>query len=49
MDLAHGEHRRDRGFTLVEIVVAIVLVGVPAAVVVVGVGSLTATGRSAAC
>jgi prepilin-type N-terminal cleavage/methylation domain-containing protein len=41
--------RRDRGFTLVEILIAIVLVGILSAVVVVGVGSLTSKGSSAAC
>lgn len=39
----------DDGFTLVEIVVAIVLVGVLSAVVVVGVGRLTSQGADAAC
>ncbi len=39
----------DRGFTLVEILVAIVLVGVLSAVVVVGVGGLTSSGSTAAC
>jgi prepilin-type N-terminal cleavage/methylation domain-containing protein len=39
----------DGGFTLVEIVIAIVLVGVLSAVVVVGVASLTGKGESAAC
>jgi prepilin-type N-terminal cleavage/methylation domain-containing protein len=43
-------HRRhDRGFTLVEILIAIVLVGILAAVVVLGVGSLTGKGSAAAC
>lgn len=40
---------RDRGFTLVEILIAIVLVGILSAVVVVGVGSLTSRGGGAAC
>ena len=45
-------HRRrdlDRGFTLVEVLVAIVLVGILGAVAVVGVGALTDTGATAAC
>jgi prepilin-type N-terminal cleavage/methylation domain-containing protein len=37
------------GFTLVEILIAIVLVGVLSAVVVVGVGQLTSKGASASC
>jgi len=40
---------RDGGFTLVEIVIAIVLVGILSAVVVVGVGNLTSKGTEAAC
>ena len=40
---------RDRGFTLIEILVAIVLVGVLAAVAVVGVGALTDSGARSAC
>ena len=39
----------DRGFTLVEVVIAIVLVGILSAVVVVGVGNLTTRGTTAAC
>ena len=39
----------DRGFTLVEVVIAIVLVGILSAVVVVGVGQLTTRGTTAAC
>ncbi len=41
--------RQDKGFTLVEILIAIVLVGILSAVVVVGVGNLTSKGTSAAC
>ena len=40
---------RDRGFTLVEVVIAIVLVGILSSVVVVGVGQLTNRGTSASC
>lgn len=40
---------RARGFTLVEILISIVLVGILSAVVVVGVGRLTQQGTSAAC
>ncbi len=40
---------RDRGFTLVEVVIAIVLVGILSAVVVVGVGNLTSRGNTSAC
>jgi prepilin-type N-terminal cleavage/methylation domain-containing protein len=43
------ETRRDRGFTLVEILIAIVLVGILSAVVVVGIGNLTSKGTDAAC
>jgi prepilin-type N-terminal cleavage/methylation domain-containing protein len=39
----------DEGFTLIEIVIAIVLVGILSAVAVVGIGSLTDKGSSAAC
>lgn len=45
----HLRTRSDPGFTLVEILVAIVLVGILSAVVVVGVGSLTDKGTAAAC
>jgi prepilin-type N-terminal cleavage/methylation domain-containing protein len=41
--------RRDSGFTLVEILIAIVLVGILSAVVVVGVGTLTDQGEESAC
>ena len=46
----NNEHcGRDQGFTLVEIVIAIVLVGILSAVAVVGIGALTEKGSDAAC
>lgn len=39
----------DRGFTLVEILIAIVLVGILSAVVVIGISNLTSKGSSSAC
>lgn len=41
--------RRDRGFTLVEILIAIVLVGILSAVAVVGISNLVSKGTSSAC
>jgi prepilin-type N-terminal cleavage/methylation domain-containing protein len=41
--------KKDQGFTLVEILIAIVVVGILAAVVVVGISSLTSKGNSTAC
>jgi prepilin-type N-terminal cleavage/methylation domain-containing protein len=41
--------KKDQGFTLVEILIAIVVVGILAAVVVVGISSLTNKGNSSAC
>jgi len=39
----------DDGFTLVEILIAIVLVGILSAVVIVGIGRLTEDGANSAC
>ena len=46
---ADAPRARDRGFTLVEILIAIVLVGILSAVVVVGVSNLTDKGSASAC
>ena len=46
---ATQQHGDDKGFTLVEILIAIVLVGILSAVVVVGIGNLTSKGSSTAC
>jgi prepilin-type N-terminal cleavage/methylation domain-containing protein len=43
------DNQKNRGFTLIEILIAIVLVGVLAGVVVVGIGALTEKGSAAAC
>jgi prepilin-type N-terminal cleavage/methylation domain-containing protein len=48
-DAGRDDARHDDGFTLVEIVIAIVLVGILSAVAVVGIGSLTSKGNSSAC
>ena len=45
----HRRRVRDHGFTLIEILVAIVVVGILAAVVVLGVSALTGPSGSAAC
>ncbi len=47
--VAPRRRRTDEGFTLVEILIAIVLVGILSAVVVVGVGNLTSKGTASAC
>lgn len=49
LDHRCDQHRADHGFTLIEIVIAIVLVGILSAVAVVGIGSLTSKGSDAAC
>jgi general secretion pathway protein G len=43
------EKRGSGGFTLVELLITIVIVGILAAVVVLAIGGLTDTGESAAC
>lgn len=40
---------QDRGFTLVEILIAIVLIGILSAVVVIGIANLTDEGSESAC
>jgi prepilin-type N-terminal cleavage/methylation domain-containing protein len=49
MDGAASDTAIDQGFTLIEIVIAIVLVGILSAVAVIGIGSLTSKGNNAAC
>ncbi len=49
MKTHHRQPNRDKGFTLVEILISIVLVGILSAVVVVGIGNLTSKGTTAAC
>lgn len=44
-----SDGRDDKGFTLVEILIAIVLIGILSAVVVVGISNLTSKGSSSAC
>jgi prepilin-type N-terminal cleavage/methylation domain-containing protein len=39
----------DEGFTLIELLIAIVVIGVLSAVVIVGIGGLTNSGKTAAC
>jgi prepilin-type N-terminal cleavage/methylation domain-containing protein len=46
---SHTHQRSDNGFTLVEILIAIVVVGILAAVVVIGISSLTSKGNTTAC
>jgi len=44
-----GGRREDEGFTLIEILIAIVLVGILSAVAVVGISNLVSKGSSSAC
>ncbi len=39
----------DKGFTLIEVLIAIVVVGILSAVVIIGIGALTNKGSSSAC
>ncbi len=39
----------DKGFTLIEVLIAIVVVGILSAVVIIGIGALTNKGNSSAC
>ncbi|HEY7627297.1 MAG TPA: prepilin-type N-terminal cleavage/methylation domain-containing protein [Ilumatobacteraceae bacterium] len=45
----HRKQRGDKGFTLIEILIAIVLVGILSAVAVVGISNLTSKGAKSAC
>ena len=45
----HRASRRDSGFTLIEVLIAIVVVGVLSAVVILGIGALTDSGEESAC
>ena len=49
MTTSTPSHRRNEGFTLVEILIAIVVVGILAAVAIIGISSLTSTGSKSAC
>ena len=46
---AHVKEDGDKGFTLVEILIAIVLIGILSAVAVVGISSLVSKGSTSAC
>jgi prepilin-type N-terminal cleavage/methylation domain-containing protein len=43
------EHHQDQGFTLIEILIAIVVVGILSSVALVGIAGLTNTARKGAC
>jgi prepilin-type N-terminal cleavage/methylation domain-containing protein len=48
-EVDHAEHDEDAGFTLIEILIAIVLVGILSAVAVVGISNLVSKGSTSAC
>jgi prepilin-type N-terminal cleavage/methylation domain-containing protein len=48
-DSMNDKRQQEDGFTLIELLIAIVVVGILSAVAVVGIGSLTDRGESAAC
>ncbi len=49
MNIHSTSDRSDKGFTLVEILIAIVLVGILSAVAVVGISNLVSKGSTSAC
>ena len=49
MTTTTSSRHNDKGFTLIEILIAIVVVGILSAVVVIGISSLTSKGNKTAC
>jgi prepilin-type N-terminal cleavage/methylation domain-containing protein len=49
LESRRGANRDERGFTLVELLVVVLILGVLAAVVVFSVGGITSRGRNASC
>jgi prepilin-type N-terminal cleavage/methylation domain-containing protein len=49
MTTSTSSRHDDKGFTLIEILIAIVVVGILSAVVVIGISSLTSKGNKTAC
>jgi prepilin-type N-terminal cleavage/methylation domain-containing protein len=47
--VGHADRDEDAGFTLIEILIAIVLVGILSAVAVVGISNLVGKGKTSAC